>query len=109
MVRRSFCALPLLAAACTAPRGPPPAPPAARPVPADLPARLRQAPWMARFWAELTPAQRRRVQARLRRADPGLATEEQAPRAWDALGLPERDALLFARVPPRLPPPAVPP
>jgi hypothetical protein len=82
----------------------PPAPVGARPRPDDLPARLRRAPWMTRFWAELTPAQRRRVQARLRRVDADLATKDAAPRAWDALGLPDRDALLFARVPPRLPP-----
>jgi hypothetical protein len=95
MVRRSFCLLPLLASACAAAPAPPFASRAARPGPAELPARLRQAPWMTRFWEELTPAQRRRVQARLRRQDPPVTDDAEAAKHWDALGLPQRNALLF--------------
>lgn len=58
--------------------------------------RIRREGWMTRFWEQLTPAQRRRVLTRLRRGEPPMATtpDEAAP-IWDALGLPERDALIF--------------
>jgi hypothetical protein len=65
------------------------------PPPATLNERLRQEAWMARFWEQLTPAQRRRVTARLRQADPPLVSDAAAPPVWDAMGLPERDALIF--------------
>ena len=58
--------------------------------------RLRQNRWLAQFWEELTPAQRRRVEARMRRAQPPFASNrESAGLAWDALGLAERDRLVF--------------
>jgi hypothetical protein len=65
--------------------------------PADNPReRLRQNRWLAQFWEELTPAQRRRVEARLRRAQPSIARDgESAAMAWDGLGLAERDRLVF--------------
>ena len=65
--------------------------------PADNPRdRLRQNRWLAQFWEELTPAQRRRVEARMRRAQPPLASnQESAGLTWDALGLAERDRLVF--------------
>lgn len=100
--------LPLLLAlafavnACQKPR--PPAVVAMEPRPnpplvrhADTPReRLRQNRWLARFWEELTPAQRRRVQHRMRRAQPPIASDqESAQSAWDTLGLAERDRLVF--------------
>lgn len=74
---------------------PRPNPPVYRP--ADNPReRLRQNRWLAQFWEELTPAQRRRVEARMRRAQPPIASnQEGAGLAWDALGLAERDRLVF--------------
>jgi hypothetical protein len=64
--------------------------------------RVRQEGWITRFWEQLTPAQRRRVLARLRRGE-GQAddTEAEAAATWDALGLPERDALVFGAGLPR--------
>ncbi len=51
---------------------------------------------MTRFWEQLTPAQRRRVLARLRAGDPPHAqTEAEAAPIWEALGLPDRDARVF--------------
>jgi hypothetical protein len=79
--------------------------PAALPVaqagaPMTLAERIRQEGWLVRFWEQLTPAQRRRVTARLRQQ--GLARDgaEAAP-AWDGLGLPEREALVFGAGPSR--------
>ena len=82
---------------------PRPNPPLSKP-PADNPRdRLRQNPWLAQFWEELTPAQRRRVEARMRRAQPSNARDrESAAMAWDGLGLAERDRLVFGgALPPR--------
>lgn len=64
---------------------------------ADTPReRLRQNRWLAQFWEELTPAQRRRVEARMRRSQPPIAADqESAQSAWDTLGLAERDRLVF--------------
>ena len=99
MVRWSVLALITLAGACAAP---PPAP--SRPVaatasaPVTLATRVRQEGWLTRFWEQLTPAQRRRVLARLRRgASPVADTPDEAAPVWDGLGLPERDALVFGR------------
>ncbi|WP_203073166.1 hypothetical protein [Falsiroseomonas ponticola] len=65
--------------------------PEPEPIPAPAPAirtqaLLRQQPWLARFWSELTPAQQARVARRL----PG----DSAAR-WDGMGLTDRVALLF--------------
>lgn len=101
MFRRNCCALALLAVAgCAQPVQPPrPASPPAPPRRAAAPSlaqRVRQEPWITRFWEQLTPAQRRRVLARLSAGDPPPATtQEQAAPLWDALGLPEREALVF--------------
>lgn len=58
--------------------------------------RLRQNRWLAQFWEELTPSQRRRVERRMRRAQPPVAGDgESAGVAWDGLGLAERDRLVF--------------
>jgi hypothetical protein len=58
--------------------------------------RLRQNRWLTQFWEELTPAQRRRVERRMRRAQPPIASDgESAGVAWDGLGLAERDRLVF--------------
>jgi len=77
------------------PRPNPPVGAAAKP-PDDPRQRLRQNRWLAQFWEELTPAQRRRVEARMRRAQPPLASnQESAGLTWDALGLAERDRLVF--------------
>ena len=97
MFRRSCCALALLAlSACATPLPPPPpAPPRRAGVP-TLAQRVRQEGWITRFWEQLTPAQRRRVLARLRAGEPPrAATEAEAAPLWDALGLPERNALVF--------------
>jgi hypothetical protein len=57
---------------------------------------------VTRFWEQLTPAQRRRVLARMRRGEPPLAQNEvEAAPTWDGLGLPERDALVFGAGLPR--------
>jgi hypothetical protein len=70
--------------------------------PADNPRdRLRQNRWLAQFWEELTPAQRRRVETRMRRAQPPIARDqESAGMAWDGLGLAERDRLVFGGIAP---------
>jgi hypothetical protein len=79
------------------PQAPSPPPP-----PATLEQRVRREGWLTRFWEQLTPAQRRRVLARMRRGNPPQArTQEEAAPIWDGLGLPERDALVFGRPPPR--------
>jgi hypothetical protein len=50
---------------------------------------------------QLTPAQRRRVLARLNEGEASrAATEEQAAPLWDALSLPEREALVFGNARP---------
>lgn len=76
---------------------PRPNPPISRAQPADTPReRLRQNRWLAQFWEELTPAQRRRVEARMRRAQPSMAADgASAGSTWDTLGLAERDRLVF--------------
>lgn len=101
MFRRTCLAMALLAVAgCSLPpptlsRGYSAAPPRTA-GPVSLSQRVRQEGWMTRFWEQLTPAQKRRVLGRLRRGDPPHATtEEEAAPVWDALGLPERDALVF--------------
>ena len=71
------------------------------PRPSTLADRVRREAWLTRFWEQLTPAQRRRVTARLRQSDPPLVSEAAAPPVWDAMGLPERDALVFGAGPPR--------
>ncbi len=77
------------------PRPNPPVGAAAKP-PDNPRDRLRQNRWLAQFWEELTPAQRRRVEARMRRAQPPLASNQDSARlTWDALGLAERDRLVF--------------
>jgi hypothetical protein len=63
--------------------------------PATLVERLRQEAWLTRFWEQLTPAQKRRVTARLRQVEPPLVSDAAAAPVWDAMGLPERDALVF--------------
>jgi hypothetical protein len=69
-------------------------PPAPRSL--TLPERIRQEAWITRFWEQLTPGQRRRVASQLRRTSPPLVeVEAEAAPIWDALGLPDRDALMF--------------
>jgi hypothetical protein len=63
-------------------------------------ALVRQNPWLTRFWMELTPAQRARVERRLNHGgDVRLAAERQAgPEAvWDPMGLSDRASLVFGR------------
>jgi hypothetical protein len=58
--------------------------------------RIRQEGWLVRFWEQLNPAQRRRVTKQFRLNSPPLAQQEtEAAPLWDALGLPEREALIF--------------
>ncbi len=58
--------------------------------------RVRDEGWLTRFWEQLNAAQRRRVTNQLRLSIPPRAqTEEDAAPIWDALGLTERDALIF--------------
>jgi hypothetical protein len=65
-----------------------PEPPAPPPDPAlRRRALLRQFPWVAQFWSELTQAQRGRVGRRLQADDTAAA--------WDRMGLAERIDLLF--------------
>jgi hypothetical protein len=92
MFRRMLLALPLFVIGCA---GTPPAPRRRPAAATSLPERVRREPWMTRFWAELTPAERRRVQARLRHRDPAVASQADAAKQWDPLGLPQRNALLF--------------
>ncbi|MCO6417431.1 hypothetical protein JYK14_14855 [Siccirubricoccus sp. KC 17139] len=74
-----------------------PNPPAVTPEqPATVGARARRNPWLTQFWAELSRARQRQVAARLRRA-PYNKSAEEAPAAWDVMGLAEREALIFGR------------
>ena len=83
---------------------PRPNPPLVRPPPDNPRERLRQNRWLAQFWEELTPAQRRRVEARMRRAKPPLVSEQEAAsHVWDGLGLAERDRLVFGGAAPARP------
>ena len=62
----------------------------------ELQHRLRQNRWLARFWAELTPAQRARVATRMGNAAPGATTDRaDAARRWDVMGLEDRSRLVF--------------
>lgn len=87
----------LLLGAMVACAGPAPEPP--RPTPTPPPAtvqeRVRQEPWLARFWTQLSQAQRRRVTQRARRAEPPVTAAAEVPAYWDGLGLRERSALVF--------------
>jgi hypothetical protein len=68
--------------------------------------RVRRNRWLTRFWEELSPEQQRRVEERMRRARPPLATDRpEAQRLWDTMGLEGRDALVFG-TPARAPRPA---
>jgi hypothetical protein len=68
-----------------------PAPPAI-----TLADRLRDEAWLTRFWEQLNPSQQRRVVRQLRMSIPPRVKDEgEAGPVWDALGLPERDALIF--------------
>lgn len=96
MHRRAL--LPLLALpGCAALGLPAPAPPGVGPVrraeSMPLKGRPRQTDWMTRFWEELSPAQRNRILARLRRQAPAVTTAEAAAQ-WDTMGLPDREGLL---------------
>ncbi|MBD0270966.1 MAG: hypothetical protein ICV73_03465 [Acetobacteraceae bacterium] len=105
-----FAALLALGSGACGPNKPPlvvameprPNPPLVRPPPDSPRERLRQNRWLAQFWEELTPAQRRRVEARMRRAKPPMASDkEAASHVWDGLGLAERDRLVFGPAPAR--------
>lgn len=96
MHRRAL--LPLLALpGCAALGIPAPTPPAVglvrRTEPTAPKTRPRQADWTTRFWEELSPAQRNRVMARLRRQAADITTQDAAAR-WDTMGLSEREGLL---------------
>ena len=70
---------------------------------------VRQNPWLTRFWMELTPAQRARVERRLQRGNVRLAAEQAEPAAiWDPMGLADRVKLVFGGggAPPERPAPA---
>jgi len=117
MIRRTLCLLLLLAPGCAMEPPPRPSrapavshePPSPRSVrPTNLPERLQQEAWMTRFWSQLTSTQRRRVQARLTSAGERPVNATDAARSWDAMGLPERDALIFGAGTARPDPPARP-
>lgn len=58
--------------------------------------------WLPRFWEELSPAQRRVVLSRLRRGPlPRVTGKDDAPAAWDVMGLPEREVLVTGRSAPK--------
>ena len=70
----------------------PAAPPAVPPDPTvRLTSLLRQNPWLARFWSELTPAEQTRVTRALARGGRAGA----APATWDPMGLQDRVELVF--------------
>jgi hypothetical protein len=85
-------------------RTPEPPPIIAEPIPDPEPPRpqvdpevrrnalIRQNPWLARFWGELTPAQQGRVSRAIIRS--GRPQSEAAP-SWDRMGLAERTSLVF--------------
>ncbi len=93
-------AAPIIDPAPAIPRDVPPGPPAARPpaaTPPDQVLRIRSLvqgnPWLARFWAELTPGQRLLVTQRLAA---GAAARGAGPaEAWDGMGLGDRALLVF--------------
>jgi hypothetical protein len=61
---------------------------------------VRQNPWLTRFWMELTPAQRARVERQLHRGNVRLAAERTEPAmAWDSMGLSDRAELVFGKGP----------
>ena len=102
----------VVASGACAPKGPSkvvameprPNPPLSKPPPDNPRDRFRQNPWLAQFWEELTPSQRRRVETRMRRAQPSIArNRESAAMAWDGLGLADRDRLVFGGPPPARP------
>jgi hypothetical protein len=70
----------------------PPAPVALADPAQRLAGLLRQNPWLARFWSELTPVEQRRVTRALARRG---AQPPAVPAAWDPMGLQDRVELLF--------------
>lgn len=61
-----------------------------------LAARLRNEAWLTRFWEQLNASQQGRVARQLRMSiPPRIGDDGEAGPVWDALGLPERDALIF--------------
>jgi hypothetical protein len=73
----------------------PPVPQAAPLAPAARRAALlRQNPWIAGFWGQLTPAQRAWATRRMQRGGATLSADSVAV-AWDRMGLAERVRLLF--------------
>jgi len=102
--RHGVIALLALLPACSALQDPRPGPIRAmepRPNPPVRAATRDVAPrpaWLARFWEELSPAQKRTVLSRLRRGPPSRATSEtEAAAVWDVIGLPERETLVTGR------------
>jgi hypothetical protein len=63
---------------------------------------VRQNPWMTRFWMELTPEQRLRVERQLHRSSLRLTAGGPAEPAalWDPMGLSDRVGLVFGKNPP---------
>jgi hypothetical protein len=61
---------------------------------------VRQNPWVTRFWMELTPEQRSRVERQLHRSNLRLAGGQAEPAAvWDPMGLADRVGLVFGKSP----------
>jgi hypothetical protein len=59
-------------------------------------ATVRQHPWLALNWAQLTVAQQQRVERRLSNAGAGrLAGNAEPASAWDTMGLDDRTDLAF--------------
>ena len=64
----------------------------------DLQDRLHWEPWLTRFWAELTPGQRRRVAMRMQHTAPSLVTDRDGrARYWDIMGLEDRLTLVLGK------------